>query len=98
MPIHIHLPQNTTTSLFTITDELYDALESPFETLEQKTGIFIDPYSDSRLTHQHAALLLRIINDEIATNKLLPIKTVIEFTGFLEKLVREQIDVEFIGD
>jgi hypothetical protein len=62
VPIHIHLPNNTTTSLFTLTDDLYTALTSPFTTLEKKTGIFIDPYGNARLTHQHAALLLKIIN------------------------------------
>jgi hypothetical protein len=98
MPIDIHLKNNKNTPLFSITDELYDSLTSAIEALEKKTGIFIDLYGDTRLTHQHAALLLQMISDEIVTKKLIPTRAVTDFTGFLQKLVREQTDVELIGD
>jgi hypothetical protein len=98
MPIHIHLPNNTTTPIFTITDELYSALTSPFTIFEEKTGIFIDPYGDARLSHQHAALLLKIISDEVANKKLLLKNVITGFTNFLEQLVRMQTDVILIGD
>jgi hypothetical protein len=94
MPIHIHLPNNTTTPIFTITDDLYTALTSPFTTLEKKTGIFIDPYGNARLTHQHAALLLKIINEEVANKPI----AVTAFTNFLEQMIKEQMDVMLIGD
>jgi len=98
MPIHIHLPGNTTTPLFTLTDELYTALTSPFTTLEKKTGVFIDPYGNARLSHQHAALLLKIINEEVATNHLAPNNAITEFTNFLAQIISEQMDVMLIGD
>jgi hypothetical protein len=94
MPIHIHLPNNSTTPIFTITDELYTTLTLPFTTLEEKTGIFIDPYGDARLSHHHAALLLKIINDEISNKHA----AVTAFTNFLEQMIREQTDVMLIGD
>lgn len=93
MPIHIHLPNNTTTPLFTLTDELYTALTSPFSTLEEKTGVFIDQYGDARLSHQHAALLLKIINEELAPNK-----AITGFTNFLAQMISRQMDVMLIGD
>jgi hypothetical protein len=98
MPIHIHFPNNTTTPLFTITDDLYSTLTSSFTTLEEKTGIFIDPYGNARLSHQHAALLLKLINDELANRQLLPNKEVTAFTNFLGQIIRERTDVELIGD
>jgi hypothetical protein len=98
MPIHIHRPNNTTTPLFTLTDELYAALTSLFTTLEEKTGIFIDPFGDARLSHQHAALLLKIINEEVANKQLTLNKAITAFTNFLEQMIREQMDVVLIGD
>jgi hypothetical protein len=98
MPIHFHLPNNSTTPIFTITDELYTTLTSPFTTLEEKTGIFIDPYGDARLSHHHAALLLKIINEEVANKQLALNNAITGFTSFLEQLVREQKDVILIGD
>ena len=98
MPIHIHLHNNTTTSIFTITDDLYTALASPFNTLEKKTGVFIDPYGNARLSHQHAALLLKIINEEEANKQLAPNKAITEFTNFIAQMIREQMDVMLIGD
>ncbi len=94
MPIHIHLPNNTTTPLFTLTDDLYTALTSSFTTLEKKTGIFIDLYGDARLSHQHAELLLKIINEEVANKPV----AVTAFTNFLEQMIREQTDIMLIGD
>jgi hypothetical protein len=94
MPIHIHLPNNTTTPLFTITDELYNTLTSSLTTFEEKTGIFIDPYGDTRLSHQHAALLLKIINEEVANKQ----PAVTAFAGFLEQISRSQTDAMLIGD
>jgi hypothetical protein len=98
MPIHIHLPNNKTTPLFTITDELHDALTSPFTTFEEKTSIFIDSYGDARLSHPHAGLLLKIITDEIANKQLQTNKVITDFTSFLHKLLTEKTDVELIGD
>jgi hypothetical protein len=98
MPIHIHRPNNTTTPLFTLTDELYAALTSPFTTLKKKTGIFIDLYGDARLSHQHAALLLNIINEEVANKQLTLYKAITAFTNLLEQMIREQMDVMLIGD
>jgi hypothetical protein len=98
MPIRIHLPNNTTTPLFTLTDDLYTALTSPLTTLEEKTGIFIDPYGEARLSHQHAALLLKIINDEV-TNKQLALNNAITgFTNFLGQMIKKQMDVMLVGD
>jgi hypothetical protein len=98
MPIHIHLPNNTTTPIFTITDDLYTTLTSPFITLEEKTGIFIDPYGNARLTHQHAALLLKFINEEVANKQLVLNNAITGFTNFLEQMISRQIDVVLIGD
>jgi hypothetical protein len=98
MSIHIHLRNNTITPLFTITDELIDALASSFELFEKKTCVFIDQYGDTRLSYQHTALLLKIINGEIEAQNLLSNRTIIDLTGFLEKLVNEHTDVELIGD
>ncbi|HEY8896002.1 MAG TPA: hypothetical protein VIM79_14350 [Niastella sp.] len=98
MPIHIHLPDNTTTPLFTLTDELYTALTFPFTTLEKKTGVFIDPYGNARLSHQHAALLLKIINEEVANKQLAPNTAITGLTNFLAQIISEQMDVMLIGD
>jgi hypothetical protein len=98
MPIHIHLANNTTASIFIITDDLYTALTSQFTTLEEKTGIFIDPYGKARLSYQHATLLLKIINEEVASKRLSSNNAVTAFTNFLGQIIREQTDVILIGD
>jgi hypothetical protein len=98
MPIHIHHPNNTITPIFTLTDELYTALTAPFTTLEKKTGIFIDPYGDARLTHQHAGLLLKIINEEVASKQLTLNNAISGFTNLLAQMIHEQMDVVLIGD
>lgn len=95
MSIHIYKnKQGTGGLLFTITDELYSAITIPIEILEKKTGIFIDEYGNTRLTHQHALLLLQLIRSEIAK----PAKNVLDLIDFLEKTVNSKTDLQLIGD
>ena len=98
MPVHVHLKNNRSASLFTITDTLLNALTPSFEIFEKRTGVFIDPYGDTRLTYQHAAVLTQIITDEISNKRLLPQKAITDFTAIIEKLINEQTDVVLIGD
>lgn len=94
MSIHIYKNKQETGLLFTITDELYSALTTPIVILEKKTGIFIDEYGDTRLSHQHAVLLLQFIKSEIAT----PGNSVLDFVDFLEKIINDKTDLYLIGN
>ena len=98
MPLHVHLKNNSSAALFTITDTLFNVLSPSFEIFEKRTGIFIDPYGDSHLTYQHAAVLRQIISDEISNKKLIPQNVITDFTAVLEKLFKEQTEVVLIGD
>ncbi|OQP59758.1 hypothetical protein A3860_36375 [Niastella vici] len=94
MSIHIYKNKSATDLLFTITDELYSSLAVPIEILKKKTGIFIDEYGNTRLTHQHALLLIQLIKNEITK----PGKSVLDFIDFLEKTVNDKTDLQLIGD
>jgi len=94
MSIHIYKNPKASDLLFTITDELYSALTVPVEILEKKTGVYIDEYGNTRLTHQHALLLVQIIKNEIAK----PGKSILDFIDFLEKIIKDKMDLKLVGD
>ena len=98
MAIHIYRKNETKDLLFEITDDLYETLSAAIDILENKTGIFIDNYGDSRLSHQHSELLLQLLRTEIEDKRISPNETVNDFIVFLKKVIHDKIDLEMIGD
>jgi hypothetical protein len=47
-----------------LTDAGYNKIEKALGKLQEKTGLFIDPYSDTRVSPEHSQLLQRLLIDE----------------------------------
>lgn len=47
----------------TLTDSSFKRIEKALNKLKEKTGLFVDPYSDTRISPDHAQLLQTLIID-----------------------------------
>jgi hypothetical protein len=98
MGIDIYRKKETKGALFSISDELYDILENVFDKFRDKTGVFIDNYGDCRLTFQHSNVLLQLIKTEIESKRLRLDASLREFIEFLQEIVKNETEVDLIGD
>jgi hypothetical protein len=64
MSIHFYKKGDTRHSLFELSDEAYNMLENSFNTLETKTGIFIDPHGTAALYPDNIKLLCSLIRQQ----------------------------------
>lgn len=64
MSIHFYRKDNTSQSIFKISDATYDMLQGSLNKFEKKTGIFIDPYGKVNLYPDNLRLLSEIIKDD----------------------------------
>jgi len=99
MGIDIYLKKEKQNSLFLITDALYDALDKNIiDDFEKITGVFIDNYGKAKLSFQHSQDLFKLITTDVENKKINFSNELKLFIEFLEKIVKEQIDLELIGD
>jgi len=99
MGIDIYLKKEKQNSLFLITDALYDALDKNIiDDFEKITGVFIDNYGKAKFSFQHSQVLFKLITTEVENKKINFSNELKLFIEFLEKIVKEQIDLELIGD
>ena len=62
-----------------------------FTILEKKTGVFIDPYGDTRLYPDHARIVLAALPDANAEG-------ILAFRRNLESAVQNRSVIHFLGD
>lgn len=88
--------------LFGLDDRKLDNLAVIFEAYQQRTGIFIDPYSDMQLTTDNQRTLIKIIDDYINKTNLNNDKQktidIIEFRGLLTFFANANCDLRLLGD
>jgi DNA-binding transcriptional regulator YhcF (GntR family) len=98
MSIDIYRRNDTKNRLFGISEDLYEILsKAVLNEFERRTGVFIDEYGKSRLTYQHAAILLFLLKESIINNKISP-KPLTEIMRFLEQMIETETDVDLHGD
>lgn len=73
--------------------EDWEIIEPAIETLETKTGVFIDPYSDTRLSDDHAVLLYELIIQNVAN----PSARILELCNVLQESKKSGRWLFFIG-
>ena len=100
MSIDVYKKKEKTNRLFSITDDLYTILVEGLiiDKLEKKTGILIDDIGTCRLSFQHLNVLLNLINAALKDNLIHSNKLVIEFINFLNKAIKNETDLDFVGD
>jgi hypothetical protein len=87
------------TSVIEITDELYGFLEESLNTLEKKTGIFVDPYGKVNLYPENLKILYDIINSKIPLSNNNHINKAIEnMLKKIQNLTTEKVVIEAVGD
>jgi len=59
--------------LVVLNDDDFAKLSLAFTNLEKKSGVFIDPYADTRLSPDHAAILLSNIKSNKALMDMLKV-------------------------
>ena len=83
-------------------DEYYNFLKTIFEQFKYSTGIFIDQYSDTKLSINNFKFLIKLIDQYIEKTDLDKNKRktilILEFRGLLNLLVKYNIPVKLIGD
>ncbi|MDH7447636.1 hypothetical protein [Aquimarina sp. 2201CG14-23] len=88
--------------LFGLDDKQYAHLENLFVEFKQKTGVYIDPYRDIRLSVDHQKTMLKIIDAwiyvaDLNKNKL-KTETVIQFKTWMDYFSNKDIDIQIVGD
>ncbi|MHC0439192.1 hypothetical protein [Flavobacterium sp. 3-210] len=88
--------------LFSLDDYKYNCLEIIFESYKNWTGIFIDQYSDNKLTIENQKTLIQIIDIYIKQTNLNLDKektiAIIEFRGLLFFSLNKNCDLKILGD
>ncbi|WP_299247419.1 hypothetical protein [uncultured Aquimarina sp.] len=88
--------------VFGLDDKQYAHLENLFVEFKQKTGIYIDPYRDSRLSMDHQKTMLKIIDAWIDLADLNKDKrktvTVIWFKTWMDYFSNKSMDIKILGD
>ena len=98
MALDIYKRGQQNTVLFSISDDLYDLLSDIIIEFKRVTGLFIDNYGDTRLTHQHAELLIKLLRGNIVAQQHNAYKEYQLFTDFLINSTKQELDLEMIGD
>jgi hypothetical protein len=82
--------------IFSLEDEDMAALSHFFTELEEKTGVSVDAYDDTRLHVDHMKLLSRLITEQLRDGKR--DQRVRAFKDFLDKMISEGEALFFRGD
>ena len=99
MSIHFYKKSDLSHSLLELSDEAYDLLESSFNALETKTGIFIDPYGTATLYPENLKLLYNIIRQQVPAGSPEKQGALIErVLQQLQQLYELNIIIQAVGD
>lgn len=84
--------RNRRSLLYSFEPSEYDGIERIFSKLNSLTGIYIDPYSTTRLYSDHIKILSRLMDD----NKELKIDST--FKTLMSEMVKLKATIVFEGD
>lgn len=93
MGVEFILKNNGTEVSLNHTD--FNILEPAFEFLKSKTGLFVDEYSDGRISPDHAKLLYQFINERVDVSGR---TSLVEFKALLVSSSNKNLWVEYIGE
>jgi hypothetical protein len=82
--------------IFFLEDEDMATLSQVFNELDKKTGVTVDPYSNTRLYVDHLSLLSKLITEQLRNGH--PNKRLKAFKDFLDKMIPEGEALCFQGD
>lgn len=77
-----------------IDDDDYQLLNDAFTELESKSGVFVDQYSDTRLSPDHACILVKKISDL----KTSPSSAILDLLEMLKSSVENSQWILILGD
>lgn len=93
MSLDFHQRLATGPLLYRLDDAHYAQWQPAFDQLDKRTGTFLDPYADTRLTPGHARLLAALVRS------LTPAHPDADgFIAMLEKAADEDITLFVLGD
>jgi hypothetical protein len=96
MALDIHkLTDRAEDHLFSIGDNEYSALESAFNIYKKKTGIFIDPYSDTKFTCG-IDVLISSIEESMKSNENNGVHK--QLISILSQAINDKYCIIFVGD
>jgi len=88
--------------LFGLDDKKYKNLDEIFTEYKNWTSIYIDPYSDTKLTIENQKMLVKIIDTYIEKTNLNTDKQktvdILEFRAFMKYFSDQNFDIEVLGD
>ncbi len=84
-------------ALFVLTDKVYDELEPVFAEFRKKTGIFIDPYGDTKLVAENLMLINQLIKGSYTSKELSRLADVQGFLFFIENEEHREV-MYAVGD
>ena len=88
--------------LFGLDDKKYKNLDEIFTEYKNWTGVFIDPYSDMKLTIENQKMLVKIIDTYIEKTNLNTDKQktvdILAFRTLLNYFSDQNLDIEILGD